>query len=34
MPNIPEMKLKILSFIQSNGPSIPVHISKQIGENY
>ena len=33
MPNIPELKSKILSFIQRNGPSIPVHISKEIREN-
>ena len=34
MPNnIPELKDKIISFIQRNGPSIPVHISKQINEN-
>jgi len=34
MPNnIPELKNKIISFIQRNGPSIPVHISKQINEN-
>ena len=33
MPNIPEIKSKILSFIQKNGPSIPVHISKEIREN-
>ena len=33
MPNIPELKSKILLFIQKNGPSIPVHISKEIREN-
>lgn len=33
MPNIPELKSKILSFIQRNGPSIPIQISKQINEN-
>lgn len=31
--NVPELKTKILSFIQRNGPSLPVHISKQINEN-
>ena len=33
MPNVPELKSKIISIIQRNGPSIPVHISKQINEN-
>ena len=31
--NVPELKTKILSFIQRNGPSLPIHISKQINEN-
>jgi len=33
MPNIPELKTKIISIIQRNGPSLPVQISKQINEN-
>ncbi len=33
MPNIPELKSKVISIIQRNGPSLPVKISKGIEEN-
>lgn len=33
MPNIPELKSKVISILQRNGPSLPVKISKGIEEN-
>ncbi len=33
MPNVPELKNKILEFIRSNGPSIPVQISRILGSD-
>lgn len=33
MLNVPELKTKVISFMQRNGPSLPIAISKQINEN-
>ena len=33
MPDIPELKSKVISILQRNGPSLPVKISKGIEEN-
>lgn len=33
MPNVPELKAKVISILQRNGPSLPVKISKGIEEN-
>ena len=32
MLNVPELKTKVISFMQRNGPSLPIAISKQIEE--